>query len=158
MKKALILVFSPILLIGGDLIVDKNALTQYQTDNYLRFDPFDFNNIFESTYFASKITNDTIDVSNKGIVLGSTFTQEARIFINQKGKKDQLLIGDIFSDSKDRPPTIFLANYGTSIWYGFGTGSNYIFHKADGVFAIQGWYHIAVTFDTKATTFRKEKF
>ena len=85
MKKALIFVFSPILLIAGDLIVDKNALTQYQTDNYLRFDPFDFDNIFESTYFSSKITNDTIDVSNKGIVLGSTFTQEARIFTNQKG-------------------------------------------------------------------------
>ena len=47
MKKALIFVFSPILLIAGDLIVDKNALTQYQTDNYLRFDPFDFDNIFE---------------------------------------------------------------------------------------------------------------
>ena len=147
MKKALIFVFSPILLIAGDLIVDKNALTQYQTDNYLRFDPFDFDNIFESTYFSSKITNDTIDVSNKGIVLGSAFTQEARIFTNQKGKKDQLLIGDIFSDTKDRPPTIFLANYGTSIWYGFGTGSNYYYNKADSVFSTQGWYHIAVTFD-----------
>ncbi|MBH31265.1 MAG: laminin G [Candidatus Marinimicrobia bacterium] len=143
----LISIFSPVLLMAGDLVLDKNALSQYQTDNFLRFDPFDFDNIFESTYFSSKITNDTIDVSNKGIILGSTFTQELRIFTSQKGKKDQLLIGDIFSDSKDRPPTIFLANYGTGIWYGFGTGSNYKYIKADEVFATKGWYHIAVTFD-----------
>ena len=149
MKKSLFitLFFSSALLIADDLIVDKNAISQYQTDNFLRFNPFDSNNIFESSYFASKITNDTIDVSNKGIVLVENFTQEVWIFTNQKGKKDQLLIGDIFSASKDRPPTIWLTDYGKSIMYGFGTGSNYYYIRADSVINIPGWYHVAATFD-----------
>lgn len=89
MKKSLFitLLLSSVFLIADDLIVDKNAISQYQTDNFLRFNPFDSNNIFESSYFASKITNDTIDVSNKGIVLVENFTQEVWIFTNQKGKK-----------------------------------------------------------------------
>ena len=149
MKKSLFitLFFSSVFLIADDLIVDKNAMSQYQTDNFLRFNPFDSNNIFESSYFASKITNDTIDVSNKGIVLAENFTQEVWIFTNQKGKKDQLLIGDIFSASKDRPPTIWLTDYGKSIMYGFGTGSNYYYIRADSVINIPGWYHVAATFD-----------
>ena len=149
MKKSLFitLLFSSALLIADDLIVDKNAISQYQTDNFLRFNPFDSNNIFESSYFASKITNDTIDVSNKGIVLAENFTQEVWIFTNQKGKKDQLLIGDMFSASKDRPPTIWLTDYGKSIMYGFGTGSNYYYIRADSVINIPGWYHVAATFD-----------
>ncbi|SVC85831.1 uncharacterized protein METZ01_LOCUS338685, partial [marine metagenome] len=47
MRKTLLLFINPLLLIGSELIVDNKALSQYQTDNYLRFDPFDFDNIFE---------------------------------------------------------------------------------------------------------------
>jgi len=132
---------------ADDLIVDKNSRSQYQTENLLRFDPFDSNNIFEDNYFSAKLTNDTIDVSNKGIVLGSTFTQEVWISPSQKGKKDQLLIGDIFSESKNRPPTIWLSDYGKTIMYGFGTGSNYYSTTVDSVISTPGWYHVATTFD-----------
>jgi hypothetical protein len=91
-KLIIILILSSVTTIfADDLIVDKNSRSQYQTDNLLRFDPFDSNNIFESNYFSTTATNDTIDVSNKGIVLGSTFTQEVWIFTNQKGNRHQLL-------------------------------------------------------------------
>ena len=143
----IILVLSASSLFADDLIVDKNSLSQYQTDNLLRFDPFDSNNIFDDNYFSNKLTNDTIDVSNKGIVLGSTFTQEVWIFTNQKGYKDQLLIGDIFPDSKNRPPTIWLSDYGKTIMYGFGTGSSYYSTTVDSVISTPGWYHVATTFD-----------
>ena len=143
----IILVLSASSLFADDLIVDKNSRSQYQTENLLRFDPFDSNNIFDDNYFSNKLTNDTIDVSNKGIVLGSTFTQEVWIFTNQKGYKDQLLIGDIFPDSKNRPPTIWLSDYGKTIMYGFGTGSSYYSTTVDSVISTPGWYHVATTFD-----------
>ena len=135
----IILALSLSILFADDLIVDKNSRSQYQTETLLRFDPFDSNNIFDDNYFSNKLTNDTIDVSNKGIVLGSTFTQEVWIFTNQKGYKDQLLIGDIFPDSKNRPPTIWLSDYGKTIMYGFGTGSSYYSTTVDSVISTPGW-------------------
>ena len=45
MRNLLLLVFSTSVLLADDLIVDKSSLSEYQSDNYLRFDPFDFNNI-----------------------------------------------------------------------------------------------------------------
>jgi len=149
LKKLIIILFlsSVTTVFADDLIVDKSSHSQYQTENLLRFDPFDSNNIFEDNYFSAKLTNDTIDVSNKGIVLGSTFTQEVWISPSQKGKKDQLLIGDIFSESKNRPPTIWLSDYGKTIMYGFGTGSSYYSTTVDSVISTPGWYHVATTFD-----------
>ena len=147
-KLIIILILSSVTTVfADDLIVDKSSHSQYQTENLLRFDPFDSNNIFEDNYFSAKLTNDTIDVSNKGIVLGSTFTQEVWISPSQKGKKDQLLIGDIFSESKNRPPTIWLSDYGKTIMYGFGTGSSYYSTTVDSVISTPGWYHVATTFD-----------
>ena len=68
MKKLIIfLILSSVTTVfADDLIVDKSSHSQYQTENLLRFDPFDSNNIFEDNYFSAKLTNDTIDVSNKG--------------------------------------------------------------------------------------------
>ena len=87
----LISIFSPILLIAGDLVVDKNALSQYQTDNFLRFDIFDLNN--DLVHYGGWNTADTIDLSNKAVTLGSAFTQEVWIFSDQRGWTTQEIIG-----------------------------------------------------------------
>ncbi|SVC13547.1 uncharacterized protein METZ01_LOCUS266401, partial [marine metagenome] len=52
-KLIIILILSSVTTVfADDLIVDKNSRSQYQTDNFLRFDPFDSNNIFEDNYFS----------------------------------------------------------------------------------------------------------
>jgi len=86
----IILLLSVSILFADDLIVDKSSISQYQTDNFLRFDFFDGNNTFSANPSA---TPDTIDISSKAIVLGSTFTQEALIYSDQKGNSSQDIIG-----------------------------------------------------------------
>ena len=84
MKKSffITILLLPVFLFADDLIVDKSSISQYVADNFLRFDPFDGNNTFSGNPSA---TPDTIDISSKAIVLGSTFTQEAWIYSDQKG-------------------------------------------------------------------------
>ncbi len=74
-KLIIILILSSVTTVfADDLIVDKNSRSQYQTDNFLRFDPFyNYKKIISVTGF----TPDSIDLSNKAVTLGSTFTQEA---------------------------------------------------------------------------------
>ena len=48
MKKSffITILLLPVFLFADDLIVDKSSISQYQTDNFLRFDFFDGNNTF----------------------------------------------------------------------------------------------------------------
>ena len=125
--------------------MDKNALSQYQTDNFLRFDPFNLNDQIINT--GGWVTPDTIDLSNKAVTLGSTFTQEVWIFSDQNGYNTQEVIGYSPSDDKNRSPSIRTHEYGKSIWYGFGDGSDWYGEIATDVISTLGWYHVAVTFD-----------
>ena len=141
----IILALSVSILFADDLIVDKSSISQYQTDNFLRFDSFDWNNTFTNGI----ATPDTIDISSKAIILGSTFTQEAWIYSDQKGNTTQNIIGYAPTGIKasDTSPSVRLIGYGAGIWYGFGDGSKFYSYMAKDVIATPGWYHIAVTFD-----------
>ena len=79
MKKTLILL--PLILIvsivnAGDLIVDKNSLSQYETDDHLLFDVYNSNNIRECC--------DEVDLSDSAPILGAQFTQEAWVWSDDK--------------------------------------------------------------------------
>ena len=147
MKKSffITILLLPVFLFADDLIVDKSSISQYQTNNFLRFDFFDGNNTFIAN---PSITPDTIDISSKAIVLGSTFTQEARIYSDQKGNSTQDIIGYAPTGPKanDISPSVRLIGYGTGIHYGFGDGSTFSSYMAKDVLT-PGWHHIAVTFD-----------
>jgi len=136
-------------LIADDLIVDKTTLLKYQKDNFLRFDSFDVNKEEKNFIANPGATPDTIDISSKAIVLGSTFTQEAWIYSDQKGNSTQDIIGYAPTGPKanDISPSVRLIGYGTGIHYGFGDGSTFSSYMAKDVIATPGWYHIAVTFD-----------
>ena len=145
-KLIIILILSSVTTVfADDLIVDKNSRSQYQTDNFLRFDPFyNYKKIISVTGF----TPDSIDLSNKAVTLGSTFTQEAWIFPGQKGLKRQEIIGHptLTKAPISSSPHIALLD-GTDIWYGFGDGSTYYFAIVKDVISTPGWYHVATTFD-----------
>jgi len=117
-KLIIILILSSVTTVfADDLIVDKNSRSQYQTDNFLRFDPFDFNN--QTPHNSGWVTPDTIDLSNKAVTLGSTFTQEVWIFSDQNGYNTQEVIGYSPSDDKiDHLPlglTITVKVYGMDL-------------------------------------------
>ena len=151
MKKSLFitLFFSSVFLIADDLIVDKNAISQYQTDNYyLQFDPFKYDLHFEGGSETREKTPDNIDLSDKAVVLGNSFTQEVWIKPLQKGNRIQEIIGFTPSDKNHLSPFIWTTNYGKVIKYGFGTGSKFIAASfIDSVTESPKWYHVAVTFD-----------
>jgi len=148
-KQLFAILLSSAFLIADDLIVDKNSRSQYQTDNFLRFDSFDVNKEEKNFIANPAATPDTIDISSKAIVLGSTFTQEAWIYSDQKGNSTQDIIGYAPTGPKanDISPSVRLIGYGTGIHYGFGDGSTFSSYMAKDVIATPGWYHIAVTFD-----------
>ena len=64
---------------GGRLLyVDKSALSQYQTDNYLLFDLLESKHTgsrFKGTCFKRKYPCDAVDLSNNAPSLGNQFTQ-----------------------------------------------------------------------------------
>ena len=115
----IILALSVSILFGDDLIVDKSSISQYQTDNFLRFDSFDVNKEKKNFIANPGATPDTIDISSKAIILGSTFTQEAWIYSDQKGNSTQTIIGYAPTGPKanDISPSVRLIGYGTGIHY-----------------------------------------
>ena len=118
-KQLFAILLSSAFLIADDLIVDKNSRSQYQTDNFLRFDSFDVNKEEKNFIANPAATPDTIDISSKAIVLGSTFTQEAWIYSDQKGNSTQDIIGYAPTGPKanDISPSVRLIGYGTGIHY-----------------------------------------
>ena len=101
-------------------------MSQYQKDNYyLQFDLFGFNNSFKNEAYGGKsgipYTPDYIDLSDKAVVLGNSFTQEVWIKPLHKGKDIQVIIGwspqdssRLFtpSDSDNRSPSIWIQKTG----------------------------------------------
>jgi len=149
-KLIIILILSSVTTVfADDLIVDKNAMSQYQRDNYyLQFDPFKYDLHFEGGSETREKTPDNIDLSDKAVVLGNSFTQEVWIKPLQKGNRIQEIIGFTPSDKNHLSPFIWITNYGKVIKYGFGTGSEFIAASfTDSVTESPEWYHVAVTFD-----------
>jgi len=144
--------------IGRVLYVDKSALSQYQTDDYLLIDPYDSNSDFCGNIRPPRGVPDNcdeVDLGDSGPILGSQFTQEAWIWPDKKTwPRHREIMGASHSPSgksNQRPPTITY-NYDTHIRYGFGTGSSQIQFIVEGVITPRAWNHIAVTFD--GTTMR----
>ena len=75
-KKLFAILLSSAFLIADDLIVDKSSISQYQTNNFLLFDNYESDN----TLNGMGMYSDTIDISTKAIILGSSFSQEAWIY------------------------------------------------------------------------------
>ena len=148
-RKSLLLFYLPLMLMAGDLVVDKNAFSEYQRDNYyLKFDPFKYDLHYEGGSETRETTPDNIDLSDNAVILGNSFTQEVWIKPLQKGNRVQEIIGYTPSDNNNRSPTIWTTGYGTVIKYGFGTGSEfYASSIKNSVTETPEWYHVAVTFD-----------
>jgi len=144
---------------GRVLYVDKSALSQYQTDDYLLIDPYRSNSDFCGNIGGGMkgvpVNCDEVDLGDSGPILGSEFTQEAWIWSEKTTWPwHREIMGashDPSGKSYQRPPTITY-NYDTHIRYGFGTGSSQIQFIVKGVVTPRAWNHIAVTFD--GTTMR----
>ena len=105
---------------AGDLVVDKNAFSEYQRDNYyLKFDPFKYDLHYEGGSETRETTPDNIDLSDNAVILGNSFTQEVWIKPLQKGNRIQEIIGFTPSDKNHLSPFIWTTNYGKVIKYGF---------------------------------------
>ena len=72
MKKTLLLFINPLLLIGSELIVEKKASSQYQTDNYALFNEFDYHGGF--TGYLSNAKTDKIIFPETFPILENSFT------------------------------------------------------------------------------------
>jgi len=142
---------------GGRLLyVDKSALSQYQTDNYLLSDLLESKHTgsrFKGTCYSyapvtgRKYPCDAVDLSNNAPSLGNQFTQELRFKLDNTVKGAQLIGSAMF-----KAPSIRFLNFGADIRYGFGltTGggdnAQVIVRKPDSV-NFDKWHHLATTFD-----------
>ncbi len=146
MLKKIVILFFPILLIAGNLVVDNNSLSQYQIDNYVFFDEFDYHGGFEG--YKSDATTDKIVFPSTFPILGNSFTLEAWFYVKDVGG-DKTIIGTESSrDESDvnKPPMIILYK-SSGIIYGFGTGSEVIMSKIQSVRSNLTWQHVAYTFN-----------
>ena len=140
---------------GGRLLyVDKSALSQYQTDNYLLSDLLESKHTgsrFKGTCYSyapvtgRKYPCDAVDLSNNAPSLGNQFTQELRFKLDNTVKAAQLIGSAMF-----KAPSIRFLNFGAEIRYGFGLGggdnARVIVRKPDSV-NFDKWHHLATTFD-----------
>ena len=166
-NRVLILIIVISVLSGRDIYVSKNAISQYETDDYLLFDAF--NDTTESLHQSHPMyypALDAIDLGADGPILGPTFTQEIRIY-RDSGRLDPdwghlmgYQPGESGSGNNDNEAgrvagvikeeeAPFIWKYdGDDIMYGFGDGvtRNYTIVE-DVVTEKEVWYHIATTFD-----------
>jgi len=144
-----------------NLIVDQSSMSQYEKDDYIYFDAFDFhgdyqgNNTNEEGTYADPI--DRIYLPETFPILDNQFTIEAWVY--SEGRQDannvsalphRTIIGDNFSNPANndlnRPPTITF-HYDDEIRYGFGTGSDGFRKIVTDVRVDDEWLHVAFTFD-----------
>ena len=125
MQRFLLLFFAPLVLYGSDLIVNQRSLSQYEFDNYVFFDEFDYHGGFEG--YKSDATTDKIMLPATFPILGNSFTLEALFYAKDIGV-DKIIIGtESGRDESDvnKPPMIILRK-SNGIMYGVGTGSEVI--------------------------------
>jgi hypothetical protein len=94
--------------------------------------------------------NDLVEIS-PGLVLGSTFTEEAWILPEIADTNYHGLIGHP-AGSSQRPPSVWVA-YGAGLHAGFGDGKKWHNVATDSdTLVLHSWNHVAVTYD--GATFR----
>ena len=147
MKKIILLSQTIISIIfAQDLIVDQNSTQNYQTDNYAKFDRFDYHGGFDG--YEPKYPTDRILLPKTFPMLGNTFTLEAWVY-SKSIPTHKTIIGDESNPAHnpvDSPPMITL-NGDLSIRYGFGTGSEHKRRTVENVRTDNVWHHIAYSFD-----------
>ncbi|MDP7609761.1 MAG: LamG domain-containing protein, partial [Candidatus Marinimicrobia bacterium] len=116
--------------------VDKSALSQYQTDNYLLLDQFDLD---------SELGIDAVHLTNNPPDIGNNFTVELRFQFDDGGYDGG---GKLIGSASDKAPKIEFRDHGKQIRYGFGgkTRDFAAVDKPDSV-NLENWHHIATTFD-----------
>ena len=146
MKNPLLFFITPILLIGSELIVDKKASSQYQTDNYAFFNEFDYHGGVSG--YLSDARTDKIVLPETFPILGNSFTLEAWFYSRDIGK-DKTIIGTESSrdESEANKPPMIILRKSDAIMYGFGTGSEVIISSVSNVRSSLTWHHVAYTFD-----------
>ena len=116
----------------GDKIVDQGAVSQYNQDNYLQYDSFDFHGEYQGNN-AQELTPipdpaGTVSLPSNFPVLGNVFTLEVQVYsAAQDNLGHRTIIGNDANPSgreKDRPPTITFnkLNGVNQVRYGFGVG------------------------------------
>ena len=136
---------------GSDKYVDKSALPQYQTDNYLYLDKFDSNYDIGTSYADGG--TEGVNLSDNAPLLGNTFTQELRFYYDPPGDGGRQLLGN----KSLKAPAISFHRHGTEIRYGFFTDgvvgvsataqTTHNLKRATRLNFTGAWHHIATTFD-----------
>ena len=158
MNKYILFFFIPIMLSADDVIIDQSSLSQYQIDNCVRFDEFDFDdNQFVWNPVTGNYTPDRIYLTDDPIILGGTggdgfrrnYTQEVWIYKEHGGVATQKIIGSGFGPNS--PPSIHYSYIPGNEWrfhYGYGNGNSWIGSSYAPGSILNEWTHIAVTKDT----------
>ncbi len=114
---------------ADDLIVDQNSLNQYEKDNYVLFDAFDFHGTFQGNMTGpGSNPSDRIYLPDSFPILGNQFTIETWVFSDGQDNNSlnaRTIIGNDASpigNDPNRPPMISFL-YDHQIRYGFGTDS-----------------------------------
>jgi len=102
---------------GSDKYVDKSALPQYQTDNYLLLDYFDSDSYSYTVQSRQYGFLDSADLTNNPPTIGNQFTIELRFKYDDGGVAG----GQIIGSENTKAPFIKFYKYshGKQIQYGF---------------------------------------
>ena len=149
----LIFVFSFSPVISQNIIVDHSSLDQYDKDNYVYFNSFNFDGDYQGNNGNNPPApdpTDRINLPETFPILGNQFTIE--MWVYSEGHllvNNRTFIGNDANPANnepDRPPTITF-NQGHQIGVGFGTGSVGYRKRVNNVMEDDEWYHIAWSFD-----------
>ena len=145
---------------AGEKIVDQGALNQYNQNNYLHYDSFNFDGEYQGNNAQDLIPipdpTDTVSLPSNFPVLGNVFTIEAQVYsAAHENMPHRTIIGNDANpanNERDRPPTITFNKSG-SVRYGFGIGPDSKGKRriVDSVITDDQWHHIAFTFDGTTT-------
>ena len=158
MKNIVLLVFFITFINAENLIVDQSSMSQYEKDDYIYFDSFDFNGTYhgnntqqEDGSFPDPI--DRIYLPEDFPILGTQFTIEAWVFsqglFSITNLSHRTIIGDDSnpaSNDQNRPPMITF-QYDHQIRYGFGTGTDGFRKIVNDIRVDDEWIHVAFTFN-----------
>ena len=148
-----LLLFSINDILSQNLIVDKNSINQYDHDNYVYFNSFNFDGDYQGNHANNPPApdpTDRINLPETFPILGDQFTIE--LWVYSEGHlmmNNRTFIGNDANpngNDPERPPTITF-NLNHQIGVGFGTGSVGKRRKVNYAMTDDQWYHIAWSFD-----------
>ena len=149
----LLLLLSTNDILSQNLIVDKNSINQYDHDNYVYFNSYNFDGDFQGNHINNPPLpdpTDRINLPETFPILGNQFTIELWVYSEESTlMNNRTFIGNDANPANNdfnRPPMITF-NLTHQIGVGFGTGSAGMRKKANYAMTDDQWYHIAWSFD-----------